>query len=90
VIEQVANFPFDHTTEGIILGEPSEPLVGSDEWIKQYSIFWEREMSDHENEDATSNAEEGEVTFGFPIVDTTTEFKMKNIPPQLFQTCIEW
>jgi hypothetical protein len=37
-------------------------------------------MSDHENEDA----EEGEVTFGFPILDTTTEVKMKNIPPSIF------
>jgi hypothetical protein len=32
-------------------------------------------------EDATSNEEEGEITFIFPIVDTTTEVKMKNIPP---------
>jgi hypothetical protein len=29
----------------------------------------------------TSNAKEGEVTFKFPIVDTTTKVKMKGIPP---------
>jgi hypothetical protein len=25
-----------------------------------------------------------------PIVDTTTEVKMKNIPPSTFQTLMEW
>jgi hypothetical protein len=80
VIEHIANFPFDHTIEATIIRELSEPtlsLLGLEEWTKKFLVIWEREMSDHENE----YAEEGEVTFRFPIVDTTTRVEMKNIPP---------
>jgi hypothetical protein len=43
----------------------------------------------HMNENDEGNVE-GEVTFGFPIVDPTTNVQMKNIPHLCYPISMVW